>query len=67
MKTINICAIIMVWVCVAIAGILSWETKTDMIQGFMLGVILTGCSLAADGISAGLSKIKVKEEYYIKF
>lgn len=65
---VRIIPIILIWVY-TIIGLLIWESSTDMIQGIIIGLVLTGASVASDGIIGLCEKLFGKQEknYYIKF
>lgn len=60
--------IVAVWIIALGIGVFVWETKTDIAQGLLITLGITGVLLAIESsIDEYLSKHEYKQEYYIKW
>lgn len=60
MKNLWIIGIVIIWVMIAIIGMLSWETRIDMYQGLVVAIIV---SMAVYGYSSYSGKDNEYDEY----
>lgn len=70
MSKINVGSLIIIWGYVILGALITCETKTDIYQMFLIGIGLTACWAAAEGISQICDKAVekyAKKEYYIKW